>query len=109
MKITEKKVDNSNMLLEIKMTESDYLDSVNAQLSNAQKKMNIPGFRIGKVPMGLVKKKYELSIKVEEINKLILQLDRQDLIDYFISIGFSSVSIDLEGFISGKLNRNLEQ
>ena len=86
MKITEKKVDNSNMLLEIKMTESDYLDSVNAQLSNAQKKMNLPGFRIGKVPMGLVKKKYAVSIKVEEINKLISNGIQKYIADKKISI-----------------------
>ena len=71
MKITDKKTDNSNIILEIKIKESDYIDTVNSQLSDYQKKMTLPGFRVGKVPMGLVKKKYELSIKVEEINKLI--------------------------------------
>ena len=71
MKITDKKIDNSNIILEIKIKDSDYIDTVNSQLSDYQKKMTLPGFRVGKVPMGLVKKKYELSIKVEEINKLI--------------------------------------
>jgi len=94
MKITEKKVDNSNMLLEIKMTESDYIDSVNSQLSNAQKKMNLPGFRIGKVPMGLVKKKYELSIKIEEINKLISNGIQKYIADKKISILGGPIPVD---------------
>jgi len=71
MKIKEKKVNNTTLVLEVSMKESDYIKSVNLELSNYQKKMNLPGFRVGKVPMGLVKKKYQLAIKVEEINKIL--------------------------------------
>ena len=31
----------------------------------------MPGFRSGNVPVSLIKKKYGMSIKVEEINKII--------------------------------------
>lgn len=71
MEITHKSAGKTTMILEIKMVESDYKKSVNDSLINYQKKMNLPGFRVGKVPMTIVKKKYELPIKIDEINKLL--------------------------------------
>ena len=94
MKITDKKIDNSNIVLEIKIKESDYIDSVNSQLSDYQKKMNLPGFRVGKVPIGLVKKKYALSIKLEEINKLISNGIQKYIADKKISILGGPIPVD---------------
>tara|TARA_B100000427_G_scaffold327646_1_gene338867 strand:- start:84 stop:1430 length:1347 start_codon:yes stop_codon:yes gene_type:complete len=94
MKITDKKIDNSNIILEIKIKESDYIDTVNSQLSDYQKKMTLPGFRVGKVPMGLVKKKYELSIKVEEINKLISHGIQKYITEKKISILGGPIPVD---------------
>tara|TARA_Y100001968_G_scaffold333745_1_gene398977 strand:- start:731 stop:1555 length:825 start_codon:yes stop_codon:yes gene_type:complete len=47
----------------------------------------------------------KIELPENEINNFILKIERKDLISYFLSLGFKSVSIDLEGFISGKLNR----
>jgi len=94
MKITHKKNDNTSIVLEIEMKKSDYIDVVNSQLSDYQKKMNLPGFRVGKVPMGLVKKKYELSIKVEEINKLISNGIQKYISDKKISILGGPIPVD---------------
>lgn len=44
---------------------------VEKQLKNFRQKANIPGFRPGMVPMGLVKKQYGTAVKAEEINKLL--------------------------------------
>lgn len=71
MKITQKKTDTNTLMLSAKISADDYKSTVNKSLVDYQKKMNMPGFRIGKVPMGLVKKKYELAIRVEEINKIL--------------------------------------
>ena len=60
MKITEKKAGKTGLILEVNIEESDYLDSVEGSLLDYRKKMNIPGFRPGKVPMSIVKKKYQL-------------------------------------------------
>ena len=86
MKITHKKLDTNSIALEIEMKKSDYIDVVNSQLSDYQKKMNLPGFRVGKVPIGLVKKKYELPIKVEEINKIVSNGIQKYIADKKISI-----------------------
>ena len=94
MKITHKKNDSTSIVLEIEMKKSDYIDVVNSQLSDYQKKMNLPGFRVGKVPLGLVKKKYELPIKVEEINKLISNGIQKYISDKKISILGGPIPVD---------------
>ena len=75
-----------NIILEINIKESDYAESVQSNLLDYRKKMNLPGFRVGKVPMGLVKKRYGLPIKVEEINKLLSSSIQKYISDNKISI-----------------------
>ncbi len=48
-----------------------------------------------------------IELPVHRIEELLVKLDRQIILDYFFGIGFTSVSIDLEGLVSGKLNRVL--
>ncbi|ABX09622.1 ATP-dependent sacrificial sulfur transferase LarE [Prochlorococcus marinus] len=48
-----------------------------------------------------------IELPVDRINDLLIKLRREELITYFLSIGFTSISVDLEGLISGKLNREL--
>ena len=64
MKITQKKNGINTITLSINVEESDYLESVESSLLDYRKKANIPGFRPGKVPMGLIKKKYEISLSI---------------------------------------------
>jgi len=94
MKITDKKADKTTMILELKMKESDYSESVQTSLLDYRKKANLPGFRLGKVPMGLIKKKYELPIKVEEINKLISKGIQKYISENKISIIGGPMPID---------------
>ena len=47
----------------------------------------------------------KIELPENKINDFILSIERKELTSYFLSLGFKSVSIDLEGFISGKLNR----
>ncbi len=60
-----------NAIIQIKLTEADYSESVNQQLSDYRKKASIPGFRPGKVPMGMIKKMYGVSVLAEEVNKKV--------------------------------------
>ena len=46
-----------------------------------------------------------IEIPCEEIQKFIKTYRRDELLNFFFEIGFKSVSLDLEGLISGKLNR----
>ena len=71
MSITEEKVNKSSGLLKVSISVSDYKDKVDASIKGYRKKVTLPGFRVGMVPTSLIKKKYGLSVKVEEINKLL--------------------------------------
>jgi len=94
MNIKEKKSDKTTIILEINIKESDYAESVQSNLLDYRKKMNLPGFRVGKVPMGLVKKRYGLPIKVEEINKLLSSSIQKYISDNKISILGGPMPID---------------
>ena len=50
---------------------ADYQEQVEKTLKNYRKKAQVPGFRPGMVPMGMIKKQYGTAVKVEEINKLM--------------------------------------
>ena len=71
MNITQEKVNNLSSILKVKLSPADYQQRVDSQLTAMQKKANMPGFRPGKVPVGLVKKMYGKSILVEEVNKVL--------------------------------------
>lgn len=70
MDITRTDVDELNAKVTIKLEPKDYEDRVQAILSDYRKKMNMPGFRPGKVPMGMVKKMYGKAVLAEELNKV---------------------------------------
>jgi len=71
MKISEEKKDDLYGTLKVHIKVSEYEAQVGDAIKGYRKKINMPGFRSGHVPISLIKKKYGLSIKVEEINKII--------------------------------------
>ncbi|MFT7331691.1 MAG: trigger factor [Roseivirga sp.] len=79
MNITKESIDELNAIVKIEISESDYQDKVAEILKDYSKKADIPGFRKGHVPMGMVKKQYGKSIMIDEVNKLI-----QDSLNKFL-------------------------
>ncbi len=73
MKILEEKKDDLYGTLKVHIKVNEYESQVTDAIKGYRKKVNMPGFRSGNVPISLIKKKYGLSIKVEEINKIISQ------------------------------------
>ena len=71
MNITKKDIDSLNAVVTVEISKEDYSDKVNSVLDNYRKNANIPGFRKGHVPMGMVKKQYGTAVLVEEVNKLL--------------------------------------
>jgi uncharacterized protein len=49
-----------------------------------------------------------IEVPSHQIETLLLRLPRVALVERFLALGFTSVSLDLEGLVSGKLNRELE-
>lgn len=80
MNITKENVDALNAVVKVDIVADDYQDKVTKVLNDYRKKANIPGFRKGHVPMGMVKKQYGKSVMIDEVNKLL-----QDSLNKFIT------------------------
>jgi len=71
MDITKENVDDLNAILKVKIAPADYSERYDKALKKYQKKVDMPGFRPGKVPVDLVKKRFGKHILVEEINDML--------------------------------------
>ena len=71
MNILFENPDKVNGLLTITVEETDFKDTVEKTLKDYRKKANIPGFRPGMVPMGLVKRQFGTSVKMDAVNKFV--------------------------------------
>lgn len=71
MNITKEQIDDLNAVVKVAITKDDYQEKVDSILSDYRKQANIPGFRKGHVPMGLIKKQYGKAVLVDEVNKLL--------------------------------------
>ena len=73
MKISFENPDKINGLLTIVVEEEDYKNDVEKTLKDYRKKANVPGFRPGQAPMGMIKRQFGPSVKMDAVNKLIGQ------------------------------------
>ena len=71
MNISFENPDKVNGLMTLTVEEADYKENVEKTLKDYRKKANYPGFRPGMVPMGLIKKQFGTSAKMDAINKLV--------------------------------------
>ncbi len=71
MNITQEPNGDLQAIIHINIQEEDYKDKVNDVLKSYRKKANMPGFRPGMVPMGMIKKMYGASVLADEVNKLV--------------------------------------
>ena len=66
MKITNVEKEQGAALLRIVVEEADYAAEVEKMLRDYKRKANIPGFRQGMVPMGVIKKMYGKGVVAEQ-------------------------------------------
>ncbi len=71
MNISKKDVSSQIAELSITLAPIDYEAKVENAIKKVQKQASLPGFRPGKVPVGLIKKQHGKSILVDEINKIL--------------------------------------
>jgi len=71
MDIKQEVIDDLNAVISITVTPEDYQGKVKTILNDYKGKANMPGFRKGHVPFGMVKKMYGESVMADEINKLL--------------------------------------
>ena len=63
--------DSVRGLIKLEIVKSDYEAAVEKSLRSFRQKANVPGFRKGMVPMGMVKKIYGKQALLEEVNRLV--------------------------------------
>ncbi len=73
MKIQQENIDKLNAIVNIDLGTEDYLANYEKALKDYGKKVTLPGFRAGKVPAPVVKKRFGKSLLADEINKVINQ------------------------------------
>ncbi len=78
MNISKRQKGDLNAIITIEVKPEDYQPRVDQTINNYRKNANIPGFRPGHVPAGIIKKKYGKDVLVEELNKLL----GEELVNY---------------------------
>ena len=71
MNISLQNVSNVSAVLTAQIEKADYQEKVEKALKTLRQRVNMPGFRKGMVPMGLIKKQYGVSVLLEEVDKLL--------------------------------------
>lgn len=105
MNITRENVDALNAVVKVDIAKEDYSDKVQKILTDYRKTANIPGFRKGHVPMGMVKKQYGKAVLVDEVNKLLqdalnkyLTEEKLDVLGQPLPKTQDQIDWDAEGF-----------
>ena len=86
MNITRKNNDDVNAVIKLIIEKADYEKEVANKLKEYRHQASIPGFRPGKAPAGLIKKRFGTPILVEEVNKLISQELSKYMVDEKLNI-----------------------
>ncbi len=73
MNITQEKIDNLNAVLKIQLKPEDYKGPVDEAIKKYSKKVSMPGFRAGMVPVGMVRKMYGKALLADELNRLVAE------------------------------------
>lgn len=105
MNITRENRDALNAVVKVDIAKEDYSDKVEKILTDYRRTANIPGFRKGHVPMGMVKKQYGKAVLVDEVNKLLqdalnkyLTEEKLDVLGQPLPKTQDSIDWDSDGF-----------
>lgn len=71
MNISFENPDKINGVMTLTIEKDDYQADVEKQLKDYRKKANVPGFRPGQVPMGMIKRQFGTAVKMDVVNKLL--------------------------------------
>ena len=92
MNITQSTKGDNLISIKISVVKADYEETVEKTLKDMRRRANVPGFRPGMVPMGMIKKMYGASAKMEALNTVVsdslnkhIMDNKLDLIGYPLS------------------------
>ena len=103
MNITQSTKGENLISIKISVVKADYEENVEKTLKQMRQRANVPGFRPGMVPMGMIKKMYGASAKMEALNTIVsdslnkhIMENKLDLIGYPLSDNEMQQPADLE-------------
>lgn len=109
MNISQEKVDDLNAIIKVEVKQADYQEKVDKVLKDHRKNANIPGFRKGKVPMGMIKKQVGVSVVVDEINKVLSESLQKFITDEDLNLlGNPLPKLDEQGSIDWANQKDFE-
>ncbi len=98
MKISRENIDDLNTIVTVDIEKEDYEPKVTKILKDYRRTANIPGFRKGRVPMGLIKKQYGQAVRVDEVNKLLQEKLNKYLTEEKLEVLGNPLPKEREGF-----------
>ena len=94
MNIKNEKVNGDIQELTIEITKEDYAGKVETALKKYRRTAQVPGFRVGNAPMGMIKKMYEKSVTYDEVNNMMSQELYKYLSDNKIDIMLEPIPVE---------------
>lgn len=105
MQVTRENKDALNAILNVQIVAEDYSPQVDKNLKDYRKNANIPGFRKGLVPMGMIKKQYGRAVLIDEVNKILqesvgkyIQDEKLDVLGNPLPVAQDNIDWDGEEF-----------
>ena len=108
MNITRENIDELNAVVKVDIAKDDYAPKVEKILKDYRKNANVPGFRKGHVPMGMVKKQYGQAVLVDEVNKLLQENLNKYLTEEKLDVLGNPIPKEQENFDWNKDNYTFE-
>jgi len=92
MNIKRENIGLLNELITVELSAADYQEQVTKSLKDLKRKANVPGFRPGHVPMGMIEKMYKKAVVLEEVSKLTNDEFNKYLTDNKLDILFDPIA-----------------
>ena len=86
MNITQTAKGDNLVSIKISVEKADYEEKLNKSLHQLRQRANVPGFRAGMVPMGMIKKMYGISAKMEVLNTLVSDSLNKHIVDSKLNV-----------------------
>ena len=94
MNITKENTNGEVQELKIEIGKEDYAQRVETELKKQRHKAQIPGFRVGNAPMGLIRKQYEKPIIADVVNEILTEAIRKHIEENKLDVLFEPIPVD---------------
>jgi trigger factor len=98
MNVIREDLNALNARLKVKVSPEDYQPKVSETLSKYRKTANIPGFRPGHAPMGMIQKQYGKSVLFDEVSKMVTDAINNYIYEEKLNLLGNPIPVEENGF-----------